>query len=301
MPEVISARDNPGTLREFETVLILRPDTLQEGILELNKLIKDLIDTDEGRILLVENWGKRRLAYEIRKQLKGIYMYYQFLGHSQLIKEMERKFRLAESVIRYFTTRIDENVDPEARPGELSDEDFLAASATRPDEEELATGYVMTGTGEKIPVSRLGYEKKGESKPAEAPTEGAPTAAAPAEGATAEAAPAEAAPAEAAPAEAAPAEAAPDTAETAAPAPKAKPTAEAKTEAPAPKAEPTAEAKTEAQAPKAEPTAEAKTEAPAPKAKPTAEAKTEAPAPEAEAKTEAPTETPDAPGDKEEA
>ncbi len=167
MPEVISARDNPGTLREFETVIILRPDTLQEGVLELNKKIKSLIDEDEGRMLLVENWGKRRLAYEINKQLKGIYMYYQFLGHSQLVKELERNFRLSESVIRYFTTRVDENVTPEARPDAISDEEFLAASATRPDEEELATGYVVTGSGEKIPVSRMGYEKRGEdSKPA---------------------------------------------------------------------------------------------------------------------------------------
>lgn len=224
MPEVISARDNPGTLREFETVLILRPDTLQEGILELNNKIKELITQDEGRMLLVENWGKRRLAYEIRKQLKGIYMYFQFLGHSQLIKEMERNFRLTESVIRYFTTRIDENVDPNARPGELSDEDFLAASATRPDEEELATGYVMTGSGEKIPVSRLGYQKTGDAPPAK--TEEA-AAEKPAADATAEAAPAAEAPAAEAPAAEAPAAEAP-----AAKAPAKEPAPEAKTEAP---------------------------------------------------------------------
>ena len=140
MPEVTSARDNPGTLREYECVLILRPDTLQEGILGLNNKIKELIEHDGGRMLLVENWGKRRLAYEIRKQLKGIYMYYQFLGHSPLIGEMERNFQLLESVIRYFTTRIDENVDPTARPSELSEEDFLAASATRRDSASLVFG-----------------------------------------------------------------------------------------------------------------------------------------------------------------
>ncbi|MFH2010846.1 MAG: 30S ribosomal protein S6 [bacterium] len=162
MPEVLSARDNPETLREYECVLILRPDTLQEGILTLNNKIKELIEKDEGRMLLVENWGKRRLAYEIRKQLKGIYMYYMFLGHSPLIRELERNFRMLESIIRYFTVRVDENIDPTARPGELSEEAFLAASATRPDEEELATGYVMTGTGEKIPVSKLGYRSKAE-------------------------------------------------------------------------------------------------------------------------------------------
>ena len=255
MPAVISARDNPGTLREFETVLILRPDTLQEGVLELNNKIKELIEADEGRMLLVENWGKRRLAYEIRKQLKGIYMYYQFLGHGPLIKEMERNFRLTESVIRHFTTRIDENVDPDARPDELSEEDFLAAAATRPDEEELATGYVMTGTGEKIPVSRLGYEKRGE--PVQAPgTTGSETAP------TAEAAPTQ------------------DNAVTEAP--------EAVTEAPeavteAPVAvteapEAVTEAPKEASAPEA--VAETPDEAPAPEAE-TPDTPDEAPAPEA--------------------
>lgn len=157
MDIITSARDNPGTLREYETILILRPDTLQEGILSLNKTLKEIIDEQGGRLLLIENWGKRRLAYEIRKQLKGIYMYYQFLGHADLVKEMERRTRMTESVIRYFNVRIDANIDPNARPGQVSEEDFLAASATQPDEEELATGYVMTGTGEKIPVDNLRY------------------------------------------------------------------------------------------------------------------------------------------------
>ena len=170
MPEFKSARDNPGTFREYECVLILRPDTLQEGILEINNKIKGLVGENGGKIILIENWGKRRLAYEIRKQLKGIYLYYQLLGNGPMVNEMERQFRFSEAIIRYFTLRLDENVDPAARPSELTDEDFLAASATRPDEEELATGYVMTGSGEKIPVSKLGYqggEERAERKPAE--------------------------------------------------------------------------------------------------------------------------------------
>lgn len=178
MPRVESARDNPGTLREYECVLILRPDTLQEGILEINNKIRDLARANDGRLLSVENWGKRRLAYEIKKQLKGIYLYYQLLGHGPLILEMERNLRLSESVVRYFTLRVDESVDPDVRPAELTDEDFLAASATRPDEEELATGYVMTGKGERIPVSDLGYEERnaakaasGDQAPKEAPKE----------------------------------------------------------------------------------------------------------------------------------
>jgi small subunit ribosomal protein S6 len=157
MERTESARDNPGTLRDYEATLILKPDTLQEGILALNNRIKEIIETGGGKLLGVENWGKRRLAYEIKKQLKGIYMYYRFLGSSAPVKELERNMRLSEAVVRYLTVVIDNNVDPAARPTELTDESFLAAASTRPDEEELATGYVMTGSGEKIPVSELHY------------------------------------------------------------------------------------------------------------------------------------------------
>ena len=157
MVQTESARDNPGTLREYETTLILKPDTLQEGILVLNNRIKEIIEAEHGRLLAVENWGKRRLAYEIKKQLKGIYMYYRFLGSSAPVKELERNFRLADSVVRYLTIVIDNNIDPTARPAEMTDESFMAAASTRPDEEELATGYVMTGSGEKIPVSDLRF------------------------------------------------------------------------------------------------------------------------------------------------
>ena len=116
MVQTESARDNPGTLRDYEATLILKPDTLQEGILALNNRIKEIIETGGGKLIGVENWGKRRLAYEIKKQLKGIYMYYRFLGSSAPVKELERNFRLHEAVVRYLTIVIDNDIDPTARP-----------------------------------------------------------------------------------------------------------------------------------------------------------------------------------------
>ena len=70
-----------------------------------------------GKVLTVDNWGKRKLAYEIAKQLKGIYLYWQYLGTAGLVEELERNLRMLDSVIRYHTIKLDSNVDPNARPG----------------------------------------------------------------------------------------------------------------------------------------------------------------------------------------
>jgi small subunit ribosomal protein S6 len=133
-------RDEPGTQREFETIFILRPDTNQEGIQLVNTRVRGVIDQLGGRLLKLDNWGKRKLAYEVRKQLKGIYLYWQYLGTSGVVEEIERNLRMLDSVIRYYTVKVDEDIDPAARPQSVDEETFNKAASTVPDEEELATG-----------------------------------------------------------------------------------------------------------------------------------------------------------------
>lgn len=135
-----SMRDEPGTQREFETIFILRPDTNQDGIQLVNTRVKGVIEQLGGRVIKLDNWGKRKLAYEIKKELKGIYLYWQYLGSSGLVQELERNLRMLDSVVRYYTTIVDGDIDPNARPSELTDETFAAAATTGPDEEEIATG-----------------------------------------------------------------------------------------------------------------------------------------------------------------
>ncbi len=136
----ISMRDEPGTQREFETIFILRPDTNQDGIQLVNGRVRQVIDQMGGRVIKLDNWGKRKLAYEVQKQLKGIYLYWQYLGTPGVVEEIERNLRMLDNVIRYYTVKIDENVDPNARPAAVDDEAFLKAATTVPDEEELVTG-----------------------------------------------------------------------------------------------------------------------------------------------------------------
>lgn len=135
-----SMRDEPGTQREYETIFILRPETNQDGITQVNQRVRSVIETMGGKTLKLDNWGKRKLAYEIKKQLKGIYMYWRFLGSTGLVEEIERNLRMLDSVVRYYTVKVDEDVVPDTRPVGVDDESFAKAASTVPDEEELVTG-----------------------------------------------------------------------------------------------------------------------------------------------------------------
>ena len=135
-----SMRDEPGTQREFETIFILRPDTNQDGIQLVNTRVKGVIEQLGGRVLKLDNWGKRKLAYEVKKQLKGIYLFFSYLGQAGLLEEVERNLRLTDSVIRYYSVKIAENVDPAARTSDFTEEAFTKAATPGPDEEEIATG-----------------------------------------------------------------------------------------------------------------------------------------------------------------
>jgi len=149
MQAIKSLRDAPGTLREYETIYILRPDASSENIQEVNARIRKIIEERGGKILRVDNWGKRKLAYEIRKQLKGIYLFWLYLGQTDMVAEIERNLRMLDLVIRYFSVQVAQDVDPESRTSQMDDEKFLAAATTIPDEEDtyMGRGYVDEAMG----------------------------------------------------------------------------------------------------------------------------------------------------------
>src|SRR3954453_19377790 len=135
-----SARDLAGRKREYETISILRPDSTTDVISQVNLKVRGVIETGGGTLLKVDNWGKRKLAYEVKKQLKGIYLFFSYLGTAGLVEEPEPNPRLTDSVIRYYSVKMAENVDPTARASEFTEEAFTKAATPGPDEEEIATG-----------------------------------------------------------------------------------------------------------------------------------------------------------------
>ena len=135
-----SARDLAGRMRDYETIYILRPDSTTDVIAQVNQKIRGVVEAGGGTLLKVDNWGKRKLAYEVKKQLKGIYLFFSYLGTAGLVEEVERNLRLTDSVIRYYSVKIEENVDPAGRTTEVTEESFAKASTPGPDEEAIATG-----------------------------------------------------------------------------------------------------------------------------------------------------------------
>ena len=95
-------------MRKYETIFILDPD-LEEGMAQSAiEKIKGIITQGNGEILKVEDWGKRKLAYEVKKKSKGHYILIHFSGIPALLSELERNFRVMDAVIKFQSVRLDE-------------------------------------------------------------------------------------------------------------------------------------------------------------------------------------------------
>jgi small subunit ribosomal protein S6 len=132
-----SLADAPKTSREYETIYILRPGTTNEGVAEVNQRVRGIIENMGGKVLKVDNWGKRRLAYEIEKERKGIYLHWQYLATRGVVDEVERNMRMLDPVVRYMSVKIEANIDAEARTTEIDEEAYQRAANTAADEEDM--------------------------------------------------------------------------------------------------------------------------------------------------------------------
>ena len=74
--------EHPKTVREYETVYILRADVLDDDRKKVTDRMTSIVEKLDGTILLQEEWGKRKLAYKIQKNVYGIYFYIRYLGYN---------------------------------------------------------------------------------------------------------------------------------------------------------------------------------------------------------------------------
>ncbi len=106
-------------MREYELIYIIQPDASDEREQEIHARIDGAIQGGQGLILLRDDWGRRKLAYEVDKFQKGHYFQLNFLGDGKFITEMERLQRIDPDVLRFLTVLVNENVtDIEARISE---------------------------------------------------------------------------------------------------------------------------------------------------------------------------------------
>jgi len=107
-------------MRRYETIFIIDPDLSDEERAPLFERLKLLFPQLGG--LLVENdeWGIRKLAYEIKKKVRGYYVRLDYCGTGALVNEIERFFRIDDRVLKYMTVLVDEDVDLESVKEEIA-------------------------------------------------------------------------------------------------------------------------------------------------------------------------------------
>jgi len=103
----------PGRAREYETIYILRPDIDADSAEKLGTRLAEVIGRENGRLTKVETWGRRRLAFDIAKHRRGVYVYLKYLGGGRAVSEVERSLRLTDGVIKYQTVLVRNDVEAE--------------------------------------------------------------------------------------------------------------------------------------------------------------------------------------------
>lgn len=97
--------------RLYDLIFICRPDTPEAEVDKLVATLEHTVADKSAKIEKIEKWGRKRMAYRVRKLREGFYVYMSIRSnHGELIKELERRLKVADPVIKYLTIRIDEEM-----------------------------------------------------------------------------------------------------------------------------------------------------------------------------------------------
>lgn len=131
-------------MRRYETIFIADNDLSEDDRFPILEKLKDLIQQHNGLLVTIDEWGGKRLAYEIRKKSHGYYIRLDYCGSGVLVDEIERFFRIDDRILKYMTVLLDKDIDMDAIREEIANAEKMkaeqaqssdAASSDIPDEE----------------------------------------------------------------------------------------------------------------------------------------------------------------------
>lgn len=94
--------------RQYELLYIVSPDATDQQVTELHDEVQAIVSRMDGRIDKTDNWGRRKLAYEIKRHKDGIYVLETVTGSGELMKELDRRLKVTDLIVRHLVVRIDE-------------------------------------------------------------------------------------------------------------------------------------------------------------------------------------------------
>jgi small subunit ribosomal protein S6 len=169
-------------MRRYESVVILDPDVTDDDVRQFTERYTSLIKDNGGEIIKVGDWGKKRLAYLVKKRDMGRYILLDYVAPPEVIIEVERNFKIDEQVLKYLSVKMDDDVDLEAFKAQAEEEEAKAkaesAAAEAPEEKPEAAPATdepaQPEASESSPEPEAS-EKASEEKSEEAPTTEEPT------------------------------------------------------------------------------------------------------------------------------
>jgi small subunit ribosomal protein S6 len=94
--------------RKYELVYVVSPDATDEQVAELHTQVESIVQRMNGQLEKTDNWGRRKLAYEIGRHKEGTYVLEVINGDGELMKEIDRRLKVSDLVIRHLVVRVDE-------------------------------------------------------------------------------------------------------------------------------------------------------------------------------------------------
>ncbi|MFO7570584.1 MAG: 30S ribosomal protein S6 [Smithellaceae bacterium] len=156
-------------MNRYEVIAIVKTELADEDITAIMDRSQAIITERSGVIARIEKWGKRRLAYEIKKQRDGFYFFIDFAGDGPMVAEIERNYKIDDRILKFMTVKKEGAVTREG-----IDEEFAAAQA-KLTQNRIETDPSASGRDEK-PAGEVRVNRISPRKPA---TEEATPAAAP--------------------------------------------------------------------------------------------------------------------------
>ena len=100
----------------YESIFIINANLTDEETAGIIKKMQDVVAKQGGEMLKFEDWGKKKLAYEIKKQKRGHYAFFQFKAAPAAVSELERTYKLTDSVIKFLTVRLEKELRTRPAP-----------------------------------------------------------------------------------------------------------------------------------------------------------------------------------------
>jgi small subunit ribosomal protein S6 len=122
-------------MRPYESIFVLKPDLNDKKVDEQIEKVKEFVEKNGGKVITVEKWGKKKLAYLVKKNRFGIYVLLRFDSEPALISNLQRNYKLNEDIIRYMTVVYQESGKKVAAPEEGSE--HKAAEVIKESEEDI--------------------------------------------------------------------------------------------------------------------------------------------------------------------